>query len=345
MRIVLAMVVLVVGAGRGLAAEPAETQKTDTAVEQALKYLQSKQQEDGSWGKNRSWRPAITALCVLSFLSAGHEPSQGPYGESIDKGVRFLLKAQDKVGRFAPNEGTEMYHEGIAAWMLAELLKKADKEQAPALKAALERALEVIVKGQATQGQMKGGWRYRMHNPADGDMSITGWQIMALSAAGKAGVQVQRQTVDDALGFVRRCYNQDVGVFSYKPGTYPVVGSNASAVISLALEDRDGVKNETVNKAIRFLMTRVPRPGENHFYYSAYRSSHAVFLHNGDKADDFHKQLREKLLPVQEKDGRWVGQDYSGRSAGDEYCTALAVLTLTIDRQKLLVHQRLEKKE
>ena len=61
----------------------------DGSVDRALKWLASKQRSDGSFEAPDGGQPAITALCVLAFLSRGHLPGQGPYGEHINRGIDF----------------------------------------------------------------------------------------------------------------------------------------------------------------------------------------------------------------------------------------------------------------
>ena len=53
------------------------------------------------------------------------------------------------------------------------------------------------------QGPHAGGWRYQI-NSADADISVTGWQLMALRGAANCGAAVPRSALDDGLGYVRR---------------------------------------------------------------------------------------------------------------------------------------------
>src|SRR5947209_8686141 len=110
-----------------LAAEPAadKDKELDTAIERALTYLNTAQDKtDGAWRVGAAKNAAITSLSVMAFLSAGHVPGEGPYGETVEKGVRWVLKQQQSNGLLmAPTHdmGHTMYHHGICTLMLAEV--------------------------------------------------------------------------------------------------------------------------------------------------------------------------------------------------------------------------------
>ena len=64
--------------------------------DEQARILASAQQEDGSWNKD----PAINALVVLAFLRAGHVPGEGRYGETVEKGIRWVLNKQQDNGLY-----------------------------------------------------------------------------------------------------------------------------------------------------------------------------------------------------------------------------------------------------
>ena len=80
---------------------PAKDEALDKSVNQALAFLQSTQLTDGAWGAGGKGgggaNPAVTSLCVMAFLSAGHVPGEGRYGETIEKGIRWVLQATNKT--------------------------------------------------------------------------------------------------------------------------------------------------------------------------------------------------------------------------------------------------------
>jgi hypothetical protein len=123
MRLLLVTLALLLIAPLGRAADPPKKDKDlEEAVNKALAFLKNTQRDDGSWSAGRAGgrNAAITGLCVMAFLSAGHVPGEGPYAETVEKGIRAVLKAQQQNGLIASEGGHEMYHHGICTIMLAE---------------------------------------------------------------------------------------------------------------------------------------------------------------------------------------------------------------------------------
>ena len=60
------------------------------AIDRALAYLEREQSSNGSWGKERYW-VANTALSTMAFMVQGHVPGKGKYGETMEKGVCYLV--------------------------------------------------------------------------------------------------------------------------------------------------------------------------------------------------------------------------------------------------------------
>jgi len=72
------------------------------AVDKALARLSQNQNPDGSWnggfGGNRD--PAVSALCVMAFLSAGHVPGEGPYGAAVERTAASARTRKDMSAPF-----------------------------------------------------------------------------------------------------------------------------------------------------------------------------------------------------------------------------------------------------
>src|SRR6516225_1429390 len=92
------------------ASQPEDREAVDQAVERALDYLQRTQQTTGAWvGENNQRSPAISALAVMAFLSSGHVPGEGKYGDTVAKGIDWVLHQQHANGLIAPTGHQEMY--------------------------------------------------------------------------------------------------------------------------------------------------------------------------------------------------------------------------------------------
>src|SRR3954466_13450834 len=95
----LILALALAGAASAQTARPdaAKTKPVDDAVDKALVFLQRNQRNDGSWALQPR-NPAITGLCVMAFLSAGHVPGEGKYGATVEKGVKAVLAMQQNNG-------------------------------------------------------------------------------------------------------------------------------------------------------------------------------------------------------------------------------------------------------
>src|SRR5262245_16259695 len=99
----------------------------EVAIDNDLTYLAGAQNEDGPstsgafGGRAGGARdPAVSALCVMAYLSAGHVPGEGRYGDRIHKGIRYVCSQQQRNGVFAGQQFgmTVMYSHGICTLMV-----------------------------------------------------------------------------------------------------------------------------------------------------------------------------------------------------------------------------------
>ncbi len=100
-------------------------ERVTTATDRALDYLEQKQikegQEAGSWNTNQ----AFNALAMLAFMSKGHVPGRGKYGDVIEGGVvkpgvltrakKYMLSKAQPTGYIS---SSAMYEHGLStlAW-------------------------------------------------------------------------------------------------------------------------------------------------------------------------------------------------------------------------------------
>jgi hypothetical protein len=172
----------------------------DGPVRRALLWLARHQQEDGSWGGidsirscgrctapgKRDYRPAITGLSLLAFVGAGHTHRDGEHAGEVRAAAKYLIDRQEESGSFypprMPEVEREMYGNGIATFALCELYRHS---RSPQLRAAAERGVRFIERAQAPYA----GWRY-LPNSRETDTSVTGWQVLALTSAARAGIRV-----------------------------------------------------------------------------------------------------------------------------------------------------------
>jgi hypothetical protein len=325
----------------------------DEAIDRGLLTLRRTQNPaNGAWPGIRNVEagdPGVTALAVMAFLAAGHVPGEGRHGEAVEKGIRYVLGTQQKNGLLGtPNGGlTEMYHHGICTLMLAEAVGMTSKDLAADVVKRLEPAVNVILNGQRRgQHDDRGGWRYQV-NGFDADLSVTGWQLLALRAARNAGCDVPAEKVKAAVDYVKRCFDRGTGGFRYTVRDPVTVACTGTGILALELVGKEQHHSPEVLAAGRFILANDLNPGNRHFFYGIYYTAQAMF----QLGDAYWKQYRPKLhnLLLRSNPPRGDGSWHAGGPAafdderwGPSYCTSMAVLALAVEYRYLPIYQRFE---
>lgn len=176
---------------------------TEAAVARALAWLAKQQGKDGLWslrgpyvdGGSQENRIAATAMALLAFQGAGNTPTGGRHAAAVAKGWKGLLAKQLPDGRFdlpVPSHH-RLYAHAQATYALCELVGMT-KDRAFVDQA--RRSLDFALAAQADNG----GWRYAPREP--GDMSVTGWFMMALKSGEIAGLSVPGESLDRITKFL-----------------------------------------------------------------------------------------------------------------------------------------------
>jgi hypothetical protein len=348
------------------ALSPEEWQRVQACVDHALTWLSSQQQSDGSFPTLAAGQPAITSLCVMAFLSRGHQPGYGPYGQQLNRAIDFVLSCQMEDGLFSflPPEPiyhsrsaseTASYNHAIAGLMLGEVYGHVSGARAKKVRVAIERAIQYTRALQTRPKQYptdQGGVRYlrlKSANDRDSDLSITAWHLMFLRSARNAEFKVPQQYMDDGIAFVRRCWDPNTGRFFYlataNGGLAASRGTTGAGILSLSLA---GLHNtEMARSAGDWLMAHPYRAfGESYgpwdkYYYSTYYCSQAAAQLGGQYWEKIFPPLAEVYLQVQQPDGSFPPEPRQNDGIwGNDYTAALAVLSLTPAYQLLPVYQR-----
>ncbi len=307
------------------------------AVRRGLEWLAKQQQRNGSFGQAGEGFGAvsgITALSGIAFMASGNLPGRGLYGENVQRAAGYLVNSAQESGLLAAETAHGvMYSHGFAALFLAEVYGMTPDEQ---VKEKLQRAVRLIQKSQNPQG----GWRY-MPVPVDADISVTICQVMALRAARDAGIKVEKETIDRAIEYVRKCQNADGG-FSYMIGmSGRGEGGSAfprSAAGVAALYYAGVFEGDELTRGLKYLRQFAPGKGGaagnigGHYYYGHYYGVQAMFLAGGDHWKTWYPAVREELIRRQDRaTGRWTGE------INDEYATACALIILQMPNRYLPV--------
>lgn len=340
---------------REIARQQGGTDASEEAVERSLAWLASAQEQDGSWngtkwgagrievdeaGINRLRAGAqadtgLTGLAVLAFLGAGYTQEEGKYSRNVSRALEWLITQQREDG-YLGGEATRyagMYCHGMAAYALAEAYgMQSERRTNDRLGQAVVQAMQFTV---AMQSEKDGGWRYL---PGwSGDMSMFGWQMMALKSADIAGIPMPDSARNLMLKFlVERSQGPNKGLAAYHPEYGPEV-TPAMTAEALFCKQMMGIQRENPasREAVEYLLNREHRPRKSYpnLYYWYYGTL-AMYQYGGPEWQEWNELLRELLIEAQVKrgplagswnpDGPWGG--YGGRV----YSTALATLSLEV---------------
>lgn len=321
--------------------------KVEEAVDKALAWLAENQNSDGSWGepnRGQAFACAVTGLACKAFMARGHIPGQGKYGEKLNKGIRFILSKQQTDGLLSSNGSgnASMYEHGICCAMLGEAFGMVDDQLKRDIREALKKAVKLTLDAQASKKsrpEHQGGWRYT-RAALDSDISVTGWQLMALRAAANCGAYVPKTALDEGREYVRRCAFRGGPGFTYQAqqGT-PGPARTGTAIVSLEMLGEHNSK-EALDGGDYLLENPVTSPNDNFYYYSVYYISQA-FYHLGDKYDkEGYTKLRDSLLASQGPEGTWPQGQGQEMEAGEAYRTSMAVLALCVKYRYLPLFQK-----
>jgi hypothetical protein len=216
--------------------------QTEGAVIRALRWLKLQQQEDGSWPRNN---PAMTALSVLAFLAHNETPESPEFGDSVRRGIEFLLASQPPTGQWRGN-----YEHYIVTYALCEAYGMTLN---PTVKTAAGQAVRHIIEGQHPTG----GWDYGLKPGERDDTSVMGWAAQALKAAVMADFYSEPEALRRACKLAVRGFQKNAhpgGGFGY---TGPGRGGLSSVGV-LGMQFHGGGATDEVRRTLDLLGTWRP---------------------------------------------------------------------------------------
>lgn len=366
----LAVLLVAISATMARADQPRESRdlltreqwnQLEKSVDKGLKFLATQQQPNGSFATLEVGQPGITSLCVLAYLSRGHVPHQGEYGQLLDRAISYVVKSQQADGLLFglpvknrewgdKRQKTGAYNHAIAGVMLAEVYGMLQGEQSDEVGRAIVKAIKFSCADQMrprAHPEDKGGWRYLVLTGSDADLSVTAWEIMFLRAARNAGFDVSVEHIDQAMDYVRRTYVPESKTFAYGIGgmrgqqTRAMAGSGI-LLLSLGGEHHTEMAKATGEWIRRHEFTRYNRivyPSE-HYHYGAYYCSQAMFQIGGKEWEQFYPNFMQVHIAGQQANGSWPPEPNRDGEYGETFTTSLMILSLTPPFQLLPIYQR-----
>jgi len=340
-------------------AESGGSPECERAVSQALEWLKSKQNEDGSWGSTH--KGAMTGLALLCYLGRCETPDSPFYGDNVMKGILYLIELSKKneYGLFTtkPENISGAYEHGIATYALGEMytLARMGSKSLPGMREAFERGVEIIIE----QQNDRGSWQYYTKGITEGvkvassDLSVTGWQYQALKAAQHTNLKISglKPAVDKAVDYLEATQTKDGG-FGNPDREKHYNQYSLTGVGILGIQTLGKAKSQTVRKGVAFaydLFNKEPPSwNTNANLYCWYYYAQSFFQNGGEEWAFWNKTALPEILANQTPQGNWKNETFdlsigSTTPAGSDreiYRTALCTLMLEVYYRYLKVGDR-----
>jgi hypothetical protein len=327
--------------------------KVDDAIRRAVKYLVAVQGKEGEISDRGANQTAMTSLAILAMAAVGTQASDDtPEGQTMKRALLFVLRPdrQDPQGYLGGRDGSRMYGHGITTLMLTEMLGMGvDAQMDLQIRERTKKAVEMILRSQSIKkdARNQGGWRYQPES-GDSDLSVTVWQLMALRSARNAGLDVPKEAIDQAVGYVKRCYHSPRGPdgavqnlksgCGYEPGRGPEYAMAAAGLLSLQVCGE--YECPEVKGSAEWLREKKLDYNQEWFFYGTYYYAQGMFQRGGEYAAQARKIVEETILPKQQPDGSWLGAHGQENGAGKVYSTGMACLCLAVKYHYLPIYQR-----
>jgi len=326
------------------ATEPIPPQVT-SAIDRGLEWLAAHQDaRTGAWTAGFEGAgpvAASTSLSAMAFMARGHVPGQGPYGDNINHAVDCILNIQQPSGLISHNGlNVPMYEHGISTVMLCEAYGMLDDDRQQRAGKAIGKAIALILAAQRIpkSEEDQGGWRYQP-DASNADISVTGWQLMALRGAANIGAQVPEHAIHDGIAYIKRRAVIGGG-FAYTGNSNPNPARTGTGILALELLGQHNTP-EALAGGDFLRLHPVNEPEDGYYYYTVYYCAQAAWQLGGDYWTDINRPIRQSLLQSQLQDGAW-GFDGDGNEStfGASYATSMAVLALAVPYRYLPIYQR-----
>lgn len=347
-----------------------EWRSVDRAIDLGLGFLASQQDPEGAFATDIHGQPGVSSLCALAFLSRGRVPGRGPDGETLGRALRFAAGAQQPNGLLSsvgpPGMLVRMkmngkvgvaavYNHAIAGLALSEAYALGaggvDAQLEPVIRRAVGVSLD-LQRWPKGRPEDVGGWRYLTpHDGVHADLSVVGWHLMFLRSAKNAGFEVPETAINDAVDFVLRCYNPELGVFEYsvEPRDRRSRAMAAAGILALAhsgMHHRPEAVSSAdfllrhdfgdYNRAVEF----TDYASTDRYHYGVFYACQAMYQVGGERWERFFPPTAKTLVANQNGDGSWAPEGDHDAAYGPVYTTALAVLALNAPSQLLPIFQR-----
>ncbi len=335
---------------------------TKNSVEQAIKsgleWMKRQQKAGGNWELHAGYPDAgyavlrtdtgATALALLAFLGDGHTQNDGDYQDTVRRGLKWLRGIQKPDGDYHDHtelgRQTAFYAHSHATIAICEAYALTGDQE---LAASAERAIQFLL---TSQHPSEGGWRYQpQERDSMGDLSVTGWGLMALNTARMASIEVPPEAFGRVSFFLDQVALQEGALYRYLPSDPPGKVSRAMTACGLLGRQWLGWSRDdpAMSEGVEWLLRPEFAPqwsdGKRNVYEWYYVGQ---TLHNlgGDRFKRWFETVQNLIVENQKRRGSrkapedvvgsWSPVEPSGspdeyaNKAGRLYMTAMCLLVL-----------------
>jgi len=332
------------------------TPESEAALANGIEWLTKNQGAEGNWTSNDL---GLVSMAALAYLSAGHLPGRGRYGDAVQRSLDYVVGNAKPSGLLnIADQRRGMYNHGLATFVLGQAYGMSFDERVSPL---MDRALKLIAQTQCDDG----GWDYvAKPQPRGHDLSLAVMQAKALRSAVDSGLEVPPEVIDLAIRSVRQHYTprgcsrdadeeeqkKHPGQFTYtKGGGSNSVAMAAAGVVCLQefaqYDDWRIEKNmEVIGKAIRE-KTQSKSSSAPFDAYTLYYIGQAVYQVGGKHWREHYPALRDSLVNCQVQSsnpaehGKWRANGRVSGKPGDLYMTGAACFILAMPNRYLPILQ------
>jgi len=333
------------------------TRQSERAAKLGLQWLAANQGRTGNWGSNDL---GLVAVGALGYLSAGHAPGRGRYGDNVRRALDFVVGSAKPSGLLnISSHRRDMYNHGLSTFVLTQAYGMTQDRRIAGL---LDRGLKLIANCQCDDG----GWDYEAVRQKRGhDLSLAVMQAKALRGAMDIGFEIEPRTIKLAIKSVREHYKASGGSSRRRggpaipgdvPGQFTYDGNRATTAMAAAgvvcLQEfgkyDDPRVRHSVDAVIRDINGRMRQErGKVPFdAYTLYYVGQALYQVGGQRWRKNYPILRDAIVRTQrttggvEEKGSWDAGSHVGGKPGRLFGTAVAVFVLTIPNRYLPILQQ-----
>lgn len=330
----------------------------EQSIRLGLEWLKRQQKSGGNWQLHTGYPDAgysvlrtdtgATALALLAFLGDGHTQHDGDYQDVVRNGLKWLRGIQKPDGDYHDHtelgRQTAFYAHSQATIAICEAYALThDRELAE----SAERAIQFLLD---SQHPTEGGWRYQPQDlDSMGDLSVTGWGLMALNTARMAGIDVPADAFGRVSVFLDRVAAKDGALYKYLPSDPP--GKASPAMTACGLLGRQWLgwsrNDPAMMEGVEWLLRPefVPEwSGGRRNVYEWYYVGQTLHNLGGDRFKKWFENVQTLIVDNQKRRGSrkaptdvagsWSPTEPSGSNeeyankAGRLYMTAMCLLVL-----------------